>query len=397
MKNNLYHQNIYLDGSATSPPRKEVIQRINEIDINYWANPSSLHSYGIKAAEILERSRKSIGQSLGAECNEIFFTSGATESIHLAIQGAAKKIKPGRIVISNVEHPSVQSAAKMLIKEGWQIEYWPVDLYGQVQMSRLDDLLSYPTKIVSIVWGQSEVGSIQPIEDIGRECKTRGIIFHTDATQILSQFKFQWNALPVDLLSASSHKFCGPKGVGFLLVKADTYKSFTPLYGGGGQENGLRSGTQPVSLIAGMALAIELLNSPLIDNDSPLNCLGEYKKVEEYTFRLRNRLKNFDNLEFTGHPKLRLANHISMLVGNKNNEPLSGRTIVRELSKNGIYASSETACKSGIISYSETLKAMGIPLDWCKSGLRFSLGPWLSDGDIESVPDILQECITSLN
>ena len=385
---------IYLDGSATTPPRVEVINRIKDVDSNYWANPSSIHSLGIKAAEVVERSRKSISLALGASPNELIFTSGSTESIHLALLGSVRKQSPGRIVISNVEHPSVISAAEELVYKGWELAYWPVDKYGQVDLSKSEQLLSYPTKLVSIIWGQSEVGTIQPIKYIGEICKSRGIIFHTDATQILSQAFFNWSSLPVDLLSASAHKFQGPKGVGFLLCDKNIKDSFSALSGGGGQEGSLRSGTEPVSLIAGMALAIELLNSTIYSNNQALT---EYQKVSTLTSELRGRLGCIKSVKFTGHPTKRLSNHISMLIGNHFGDPLPGRAIVRELSKRGIYASSGTACRAGRKTDSAILGAMNIPLQWRQSGLRFTLGSWINQEDIANITYNLHLCIESLS
>ena len=152
-----------------------------------WGNPSSLHRIGCNAAESLERARLSIGKSLGADRSEIVFTSSATESAHLALLGLARASSPGRLVISAVEHPAVSSAAEKLIAEGWSVEIWPVDTFGQIQIHHLDRLLQPPTKIVSLIWGQSEVGTIQPIQTVGKACRVKGIPFHTDATQILSQ------------------------------------------------------------------------------------------------------------------------------------------------------------------------------------------------------------------
>ncbi len=385
---------IYLDGSATTPPRIEVINRICEIQKSFWGNPSSIHSHGYKAAEILERSRKIMSVKLGAKTNDLIFTSGSTESIHLAIVGSTKCIEPGRIVISAVEHPSVNYAASILEKNGWELEYWPVDINGYIKLDKLDELLSKPTKFVSLIWGQGEVGTIQPIKEIGEACRSNNIIFHTDATQILAQDSINWCNLPVDLLSGSAHKFQGPKGIGFLLCNESIKQTLKPLYGGGGQEDGFRSGTEPVSLISGMALAMELLNSKLSNGDQKYS--SEFKKVSYNTKRLRKKLEGLETIRFTGHPNKRLANHISMLVGESSNKPINGRSLVRELAKRGISASNETACKSGQLSDSQILSAMNIPKAWRQSGLRFTLGPWLRDEEIDLIPEILNDSILSL-
>ena len=388
-------KNIYLDGSSTSPPRVDVVERVRYIQNNFWANPSSLHNDGIKAAEVLERSRQSISSRLGASPEEVVFTSGSTESNRISIIGSSRMLKPGRIVISAVEHPSVLSAAQHLVKDGWQLEFWPVDENGQVDLSKLDLLLQPPTKLVSIIWGQSEVGTLQPISTIGQACRDKGIIFHTDATQILSQSLFNWRKLPADLLSLSAHKFQGPKGVGILLNNHNSVIKTLPLIADKAQENGYRPGTQPVALIAGMALAIEHLDCLIKSNSN--NQITEYLKVYKLTQLLRKEISTIDSLIFTGHPTNRLNNHISMLVGSSNMQPISARTLVRELSKEGICASSGTACKSSSLEDSAILEAMQIPCKWRKSGLRFSLGPWLEEDDIIAIPDILRKSIISVS
>ncbi len=387
--------NIYLDGSSTTPTRIEVIERICEVEKLFWGNPSSIHYHGLMAAENLERSRRSISKELGTLVEDVIFTSGSTESNHLGIIGSTNKLKPGRIILSSVEHPSVKSAANKLVQQGWELELCSVDKYGLVDMDLLLSLLQPPTKIVSIIWGQSEIGTIQPIHEIGKLCQDRGIIFHTDATQILSQEIFDWSKLPVDLLSLSAHKFQGPKGVGLLLKRSTIDANFKSLQGGGGQENSFRSGTEPVSLIAGMALAIQLLDKPMLGNDS--SNMSSYMNVNSKTKKLRNALRNIEHIKFTGHPDRRLGNHISMLVGSTKNLPLLGRSLVRELSNNGISASSGTACNSLKGSVGDTLQSIMVEREWRQSGLRFSLGPWITDNDIELIPKILTDTIELLS
>ena len=205
---------FYLDACATAPLRESVISCMVRAQQDGWGNPSSLHRIGCDAAESLERARLSISASLGAERSDILFSSGATESAHLALLGLAKTQSPGRLVISAVEHPAVAAAAHQLVACGWTVERWPVDAYGQIQMQHLDRLLQPPTKIVSLIWGQSEVGTLQPIQAVGEVCRSKHIPFHTDATQVLSQGCPNWSELQVDLLTASAHKCGGPRGIG---------------------------------------------------------------------------------------------------------------------------------------------------------------------------------------
>ncbi len=378
---------IYLDACATTPPLIEVVKRIYEVQQIAWGNPSSLHGPGLIASELLERSRSTIAECLNANPSEIIFTSGATESVHLGILGFARNLEPARIVLSSVEHPSVISAAEILMSIGWTISYWPVDNYGKINLEYIDELLTPPTKLVSIISAQGEVGTIQPTALIGKVCAERSIIFHTDATQSFVESLPNWSELPVDLLSASGHKFQGPKGVGILLCKKDLVSSLEHLQGGGGQEQGIRSGTEAVPLIAGLSKAIEILSHNQSLRVTSTNSTLYY--VESLRERLYEYLMQIRGIRFTGDPVNRLHHHISMLLLDSRDEPLSGRAVVRQLARLGVSASSGTACSSGKLQNSSVLDAMNIPKPLQQSGLRFSLGPWLREEDIDRVPDLL--------
>ena len=248
---------IYLDAAATTPPLANVLRRMEQVQRDAWANPSSLHSPGLIAAEALGRSRAQIAAALNAESDQLIFTSGATESVHLALLGASAQQPAGRLVISAVEHPAVEAAARVLVQRGWSLERWPVDATGVLKLDQLDRLLAPPTRMVSLIWAQSEVGTLQPLLRIGGACRERGVVIHTDATQLLPQGLIDWSSLPIDLLSFSSHKLQGPRGVGLLLHRQGVI--LQPLQGGGGQEGGHRAGTEPVALIAGLAEALQIL------------------------------------------------------------------------------------------------------------------------------------------
>ena len=382
--------NIYLDASATTPPTIDVINRVREIQFSAWGNPSSLHSQGLLAAEVMERSRQSIAMILHAQSNELVFTSGATESIHLALLGLAMSRPAKRLVISSVEHPAVNAVANKLNLMGWEVIRWPVNEHGLVRLDLMDQMLSSPTDIVSVIWGQSEIGTIQPIFEIGSRCREKSILFHTDATQVLSQGYIKWSDLPVDLLSASAHKFQGPRGIGLLCIRENLLSKISSLLGGGGQENGLRSGTESVALIAGMEVALKQLDvNPILNGYSDNSTNNKFLKIVELRDCLRNNLSSLNGIYFTGDPIDRLPHHISMLIASKTGQPLSGRAIVRELSRHGISASSGSACRSSHNSNSDVLEAIGISTPWLQSGLRFSLGPWLTSDQIDLVPEKL--------
>ena len=376
---------IYLDAAATTPPSADVIERIRVVQADTWANPSSLHGPGIRAAECLERSRQSIASALGAERDQLTFTSGATESVHLALLGTALKRDPARLVISAVEHPAVVAAARRLERQGWQLLQWPVDGDGLIRLELLETMLAPPTQLVSMIWGQSEVGALQPVLKVAQACRQRGITFHTDATQVIPQGLIRWHDHPIDLLSLSAHKLRGPRGVGLLLHRSDSVPD--PLLGGGGQEGGIRSGTEPVALIAGMAEAMRGLPrfDPTVHPVPP----GD-PSVRIQRDRLLERLLRMDGVHLLG-PELqaRLPHHISLLIGDRQDRPLSARAVVRAMARDGLACSSGSACHAGRTEDSPVLAAMGTAPAWRRSGLRLTLGTWLSDADLATVPDRL--------
>jgi cysteine desulfurase len=376
---------IYLDAAATTPPSADVIERIRVVQADTWANPSSLHGPGIRAAECLERSRQSIASALGAERDQLTFTSGATESVHLALLGTALKRDPARLVISAVEHPAVVAAARRLERQGWKLLQWPVDGDGLIRLELLETMLAPPTQLVSMIWGQSEVGALQPVLKVAQACRQRGITFHTDATQVIPQGLIRWHDHPIDLLSLSAHKLRGPRGVGLLLHRSDSVPD--PLLGGGGQEGGIRSGTEPVALIAGMAEAMRGLPrfDPTVHPVPP----GD-PSVRIQRDRLLERLLRMDGVHLLG-PELqaRLPHHISLLIGDRQDRPLSARAVVRAMARDGLACSSGSACHAGRTEDSPVLAAMGTAPAWRRSGLRLTLGTWLSDADLATVPDRL--------
>ena len=202
----------YFDTSATTPAAAEVLEAMALAQATAWANPSSLHLPGLAAAELLERSRLSLAEGLGCELDELVVTSGGTEAIHLALLGAAAALEPGRLLISAVEHPATLAAAAQLQQRGWSVQTVPVDSQGLLDLDVLDRLLIPPTRLVSVIWGQNEVGSLQPIEAIGARCRRAGVPLHVDAVQVLGHLPVVFRQLPIDLLSGAAHKLQGPRG-----------------------------------------------------------------------------------------------------------------------------------------------------------------------------------------
>ena len=385
----------YLDCAATTPLAPEVQAEIQRVDREAWANPSSLHAFGLAAAEQLERSRQQIAAQL--DCSgDLIFTSGGSESIHLALLGSAAELWDGqgsapRLLLSAVEHPATEAAALQLQRQGWQLERIPVDRQGLIDLAVLESRLAPPTRLVSLIWGQSEVGTLQPMDLIGRLCRQAGVLLHVDAVQVAAQRPIDFDALPIDLLSVASHKLSGPRGVGALLIRDQV--PVRPIQSGGGQERGIRAGTEPVPLIAGFAKALELLN------------IQRFQGTEDPLIARRDALLTgllqLPGVELTGpdprqDPAQRLANHISLLVASPQGVPLSGRSVVRAMSRLGYGISSGSACSSSKAAGSPILEAMGIAPERSSSGLRLSLGSWHRDADLAPVPIALREAIAAV-
>jgi len=384
---------VYLDSCATTPPAPEVLDVMAAVHGEAWANPSSLHGFGLAAAERLERSRQRIAEILGCSANQVILTSGGTESIHMALLGVAADGPPGRLVISSVEHPATVAAAAKLQRRGWQVECCPVDHLGVVHLEALESLLKPPTRLVSLIWGQSEVGTLQPIEAIGRRCREAGVLLHVDAVQVVGHQPLEFNQLPIDLLSLAGHKLQGPRGVGALIVRSDL--KLKPFIGGGGQESGRRGGTEPVALVAGLAQALDLCHGRLLAH-------GGRDPVADLRDGLLDRLLVLPGVELSGpNPQdptgpRRLPHHISLLMAAPGGKPISGRRLVQTIWQQGYAVSSGSACSSGrganpwSMAPSAILQAMGYPDPIAASSLRISLGPWLTAEDLEGVPGAIE-------
>ena len=381
---------IYLDAAATTPPLPNVLRCMEQVQRDAWANPSSLHGPGLIAAEALGRSRAQIAAALNAESDQLIFTSGATESVHLALLGASSQQPAGRLVISSVEHPAVEAAARVLVQRGWSLERWPVDATGVLKLDQLDRLLAPPTRMVSLIWAQSEVGTLQPLLRIGGACRERGVVIHTDATQLLPQGLIDWSSLPIDLLSFSSHKLQGPRGVGLLLHRQGVI--LQPLQGGGGQEGGHRAGTEPVALIAGLAEALQILPryNPFKQSTPP----GATPQLVHWRDRLQVQIEAIEGVKVLHWETTpRLPNHLACLITTAGGSPLPGRRLVRELSRLNVACSSGSACRSGAVQDSAVLSAMGVETALRQSLLRFSLGRWIDIEVLDQVSERLQLAI----
>lgn len=377
---------IYLDYSATTPTRPEAIAAMQQVLTQEWGNPSSLHEWGNRGATVLERSRQQVADLLHADAESIVFTSGGSEADNLAIMGVARRYTtPQHVIISSVEHSAISEPAKLLEQWGWQVTRLSVNEQGRIDPRTLRAALQPNTVLVSIIYGQSEVGTLQPIEALSQIAHAHGALFHTDAVQVAGRLPLDLRQMPIDLLSLSSHKLYGPQGAGALYVKQGV--SLVPLLGGGGQEFGLRSGTQALPAIAGFGVAAELAAQELTTETARLIHLRD---------RLFDQLAEVEELVPTGDRLHRLPHHISFYLRNADGDQLSGKTLVRQMNLAGIGISAGSACNSGKITPSPILKAMGLSDRAAKSGIRLTLGRLTEEADIDWTAMVLKQILQRL-
>jgi cysteine desulfurase len=374
---------IYLDYSATTPTHPQVIERVATILQHDWGNPSSLHTWGQDTATVIEMAREQVAGLINANPDQIIFTSGGTEADNLAIIGVAQQYnRPRHIIISSVEHSAIAKPCKQLEEQGWQITRLPVNRQGRVNPLDLKAAIQRDTVLISIIYGQSEVGTLQPIEELGSIARERGVLFHTDAVQVAARCALDVRKLPVDLLSLSSHKIYGMQGAGALYIRAGV--DILPLLRGGGQEKGLRSGTQAVPAIAAFGLAAELAQKDLISEKMRLMALRD---------RLFDLLADYPYLLPTGDRFYRLPHHLSFIVRPDDDSHITGKQLVRQLNLAGIGISSGSACHSGKLSPSPILKAMGYSDREALAGIRLTLGRDTSAADIDWTALVLKQVI----
>ena len=374
---------IYLDYSATTPTHPQVIERVATILQHDWGNPSSLHTWGQDTATVIEMAREQVAGLINANPDQIIFTSGGTEADNLAIIGVAQQYnRPRHIIISSVEHSAIAEPCKQLEQQGWQITRLPVNRQGRVDPLDLKAAIQSDTVLISIIYGQSEVGTLQPIEELGSIARERGVLFHTDAVQVAARCDIDVRKLPVDLLSLSSHKIYGMQGSGALYIRAGV--DILPLLRGGGQEKGLRSGTQAVPAIASFGLAAELAQKDLISEKMRLMALRD---------RLFDLLADYPYLLPTGDRFYRLPHHVSFIVRPDDDSHITGKQLVRQLNLAGIGISSGSACHSGKLSPSPILKAMGYSDREALAGIRLTLGRDTSAADIDWTALVLKQVI----
>ena len=374
---------IYFDHAATTPVRKEVLAAMQPYFSEKFGNASSLHSFGREARDAIEESRKVIAKILNAEPEEIIFTSGGTEADNMAIKEIAfSHLHDGKneMIISKIEHDAVLESCKMLEGIGFKVYYAGVSKEGIVNIDDIKKLISKKTCLVSIMHANNEIGTIQPIEEIAKICKANKVYFHTDAVQTFCKEKIDVKKMNVDLLSASSHKIYGPKGVGFLYVKKGT--KIGALLHGGGHEFGLRSGTENVPGIVGFAKASELANKETQPENARL------KKLRN---KLTQEILKIQGTHLNGSKEKRLANNVNISFNR-----IEGESILLKLDEKGIAASTGSACSSRSLEPSHVLLALGLSHIEAHGSLRLTLGKSNTEKDINYLLSVLPKIVEDL-
>lgn len=361
-------KSIYLDYNATSPLHPSVRQAMQPFLEEFFGNASSLHTEGRHARVAIEKVRASLLKSLGDPKGQMAFTSGGTEADNLALQGVAHRLreKGDHLVVSSVEHSAVMHTAEQLEREGFRVTRVPVDGSGVVDVTALERAVTPRTVLVSVMHANNEVGTIQPVEEVGAIARRHGVLFHTDAVQSFGKVPLDLSRVPADLVTLSAHKLGGPKGAGALYLRAGV--KIQPLIFGGPHERGFRAGTEAVAAIVGLGAAAEATLREM--SDGTLERIG----------RLRDRLEaglreRVPGIEVNGHPQRRLANTLNVSFPG-----CSGETLLMALDLAGIRVSTGSACLAGSAGPSHVLAAMGLPAERIRGALRFSVG-WGTTGE----------------
>lgn len=374
-------QNIYLDNGATTKVAEEVAEAMNLFLTGTYGNASSLHSFGRKAKIALEEARVKIARAINADSSEIIFTGGGTESNNTALKVVARLMKKkGRshIVTSKVEHPSILNACKALEREGFEVSYVNVDSKGIINIEELKKAVKDKTAIVSIMHANNEIGTIQPLEEIGRICRSRKIYLHTDAVQSFTKTKLDVKRFNVDLASFSAHKLHGPKGIGALYVRKGT--DFEAFLHGGHQEGGRRAGTENIPAIAGFGKAVEISN----ETD-----LTKMKELRDYTIgRILNEIKN---ARLNGDAEKRLANNINISF-----DYIEGESLLMQLDDRGMAVSTGSACSSHSLEPSHVLLAIGLKPEEAHGSIRITLSRYTTKEELDYTVDCLKEAVAAL-
>ena len=380
-------KNVYLDYSATTPIDPRVLAAMMPLFAETFGNASSVHAFGREARSILETSRERVARCIGAKADELFFTSGGTESDNYALKGvavAARKKGKNHIIISAIEHHAVLHPANSLRREGFEVDVLPVDGFGMVDPAFVHKKIRSTPSLVSIMHGNNEVGTIQPIHEIGLIAREHGIVFHSDTVQTTGKIKVDADALGVDLLSLSAHKLYGPKGIGAIYIRKGT--QIDSLIEGGAQESNRRAGTENVPLAVGFAVAMEL-GAEILEQEA--------ERVQGMKVRMAERLrKEFEGLLFNGHPSQCLPNILSVSFDSAK-VPIDGEALIMGMDLRGVAVTSGSACTSGSLQPSHVLRAMGRDEKTARATVRFSLGRSTNQEDLDYAVEALRTVVAT--
>lgn len=374
---------IYLDYAATTPSHPEVVQAMQRYSTEAFGNPSSLYPCGQEAKEAIEAARARVAGLVGASDEEIVFTAGGTESDNFAIKGMAfaNERKGNHLITSSIEHHAVIESCRFLEGRGFRVTYLPVDKYGLVDPADVKKTISGKTTLISIMQANNEVGTIEPIAEIGRIAKEAGVFFHSDAVQTAGHLPISVDELNVDLLSISAHKLYGPKGVGALYIRKGV--KLIPFMHGGGQEGGRRAGTENVAGIVGFGKAVEIARLEMSEESERLRQLRDQL--------IRGIWERTSQVRLNGHPARRLPNNVNVSFSF-----VDGEAMCLRLSLEGICVSTGSACSSASREPSSVLLALGLPVEQARGSLRFTLGKWTTQEDTQRVIDVLPGIVAKL-
>lgn len=374
---------IYLDHSATTPVRPEVAEIVLEHMTDKFGNPSSVHSYGREARESLDKARGQVARAINAQPEEVIFTSGGTEADNLAITGAAMhhQGKGRHIITTAVEHHAVLDTCENLRKRGFTVSIVPVDEWGLIRMDELRKAITKETILISVMHANNEVGTVQPVEEIGCLAREHGILFHVDAVQSLGKLPIDVEKMNIDLLSGSGHKIYGPKGTGFLFVRRGV--GLSPLVFGGGQEQKHRPGTENLSGIVGLGLAIELACREM-ETEMP-------RMAQLRDGLIKGMQERIPHVHLNGHPTIRVPTNVNVSF-----EYVEGESLLLSLDLQGIAASSGSACTSGSLAPSHVLTAMGLCYELAHGSIRMTLGRDNTEEEINRVLQVLPPIVERL-
>ncbi|MFZ0004854.1 MAG: cysteine desulfurase NifS [Methanoregula sp.] len=374
---------IYMDHSATTYTKKDVVDVMLPYFTNHFGNPSSIYSIARESKQAIDSARSKVAKALGAQPDEIYFTSGGSESDNWAIKGVAyaNRKRGNHIITTKIEHHAVIHTCQFLEKEGFAVTYLPVDRYGLVDPSDLEKAITEKTILISIMYANNEIGTIEPIQELAAIAQKHKVYFHTDAVQAIGNVSIDVKSQNIDLLSLSAHKFYGPKGVGALYIRNGI--RIENLIHGGGQERKKRAGTENIAGIVGCGKAIELATADISGHNARIQVMRDRL--------LRGILEKIPHARLNGHPTKRLPGNLNVSF-----EFIEGESMLLWLDDEGICASTGSACTSGSLEPSHVLLATGLPVEISHGSLRLTLGDVNTEADIDVVLEVLPKVVSKL-